>query len=270
MSGILLAFAGAGGAAPPGQTAYTTAGTYTWVAPAGVTNVSVVAVGAGFRGTTSSNGGAGGGGALAYRNSVSVSPGTSYTVVVGNPCGSRDSSILCMIAGGSTGRSGGSPSGTYTGGGSGGTGGTGSGGGGGAGGYAGAGGNGGPSNVGMTCRYGFVGNGGGGGGGGGACNYNYRGGGGGGVGILGQGTSGARGVTSGNNGGYGSGGSGGANGTNGVGCPCTGSSCGYGGAYGGGAGASWNYGMGFSGTGAVRIIWPGTTRTFPSTCTGDK
>jgi hypothetical protein len=24
------------------------------------------------------------------------------------------------------------------------------------------------------------------------------------------------------------------------------------------------------GVGAVRIIWPGTTRTFPSTCTADK
>ena len=30
-----------------GQQAYTTAGTYTWIAPAGVTSVSVVAVGAG-------------------------------------------------------------------------------------------------------------------------------------------------------------------------------------------------------------------------------
>jgi hypothetical protein len=33
--------------APPGQQAYTSPGTYTWVAPAGVTVVSVVAVGAG-------------------------------------------------------------------------------------------------------------------------------------------------------------------------------------------------------------------------------
>ena len=32
---------------PPGQQAYTTAGTYSWVCPAGVTSVSVVAVGGG-------------------------------------------------------------------------------------------------------------------------------------------------------------------------------------------------------------------------------
>jgi len=32
--------------APPGQQAFTTAGSFTWVAPVGVTSVSVVAVGA--------------------------------------------------------------------------------------------------------------------------------------------------------------------------------------------------------------------------------
>ena len=32
-------------AAAPGSQSYTTAGTYTWVAPAGVTKVSIVAVG---------------------------------------------------------------------------------------------------------------------------------------------------------------------------------------------------------------------------------
>ena len=74
-------------AALPGQQAYTTAGTYTWVAPAGVTSVSVVAVGGGGAGGIGSSairdGGGGGGGALAYKNSISVTPGTSYTVVVG-------------------------------------------------------------------------------------------------------------------------------------------------------------------------------------------
>jgi len=48
---------------------------------------------------------------------------------------------------------------------------------------------------------------------------------------------------------------------------------GTGGAYGGGGGASWGGGAtvsdGIGGGGAVRIIWPGTTRSFPSTQTGN-
>ena len=39
--------------APPGQQAYTTGGTYSFVAPAGVTSVSVVAVGIGAGGSGS-------------------------------------------------------------------------------------------------------------------------------------------------------------------------------------------------------------------------
>ena len=35
--------------ATPGQQEYTTPGTYTWVAPAGVTKVSIVAIGGGAR-----------------------------------------------------------------------------------------------------------------------------------------------------------------------------------------------------------------------------
>ena len=77
-----------------GQVAYTTAGTYCWVAPAGVTKVSIVAVsggggsGYGFnycccgsRVYVSAPGGGGGG--LGYKNNVSVSPGGSYQIVVG-------------------------------------------------------------------------------------------------------------------------------------------------------------------------------------------
>ena len=44
---ILLATAGGAAGIEPGQQAYTTPGTYTWVAPATVTAVSVVAVGGG-------------------------------------------------------------------------------------------------------------------------------------------------------------------------------------------------------------------------------
>lgn len=64
-----------------GQQEFISAGTFTWVAPAGVTTVSVVAVGPGGPQRGSQGGGAGGG--LGWRNNVSVTPGTGYTVVVG-------------------------------------------------------------------------------------------------------------------------------------------------------------------------------------------
>jgi len=236
-----------------GQQAYTTAGTYSWVAPSCVTSVSVVAVGAGS--------GGGGGGALAYKNNITVVPGNSYAVVVGaagvssggGGCGTNGgfsrftASFGSMTAGGAqtvgTIANGGTPSGTYDAGYSGGYGSQAAGSGyngGGAAGYAGGGGN-------TT----FGGNGtagaGGGGGGGGWAYW-----GGGGVGILGQGANGAGGV--GAQGGRG--GSGGANGT-----------CTTGGAYGGGAPG--NPSGNLAGVGAVRIIWPGNTRSFPSTCTGN-
>ena len=70
--------------APAGQQAFTTAGTFTWVAPAGVTSVSAVVVGGGGGGASRSFGFFGGGaGGLAYRNNITVTPGTSYTVTVG-------------------------------------------------------------------------------------------------------------------------------------------------------------------------------------------
>jgi len=65
-----------------GQQAYTTAGSYTWVCPDGVTSVSVVCIGGGGMSSNISNGGGGGGG-LDYVNDISVIPGSSYTVVVG-------------------------------------------------------------------------------------------------------------------------------------------------------------------------------------------
>lgn len=222
-----------------GQQAYTTPGGYTWVAPAGVTSVSAVAVGGGSGGSTAN---AGGGGGLGYRNNITVVPGNSYNVQVGlgrtgNVSGQlsyficQGSSSLGVVGcGGSKFGCGGGYSCSATGGGYGGQG-SGNGGGG-AGGYGGSGGRGGTATAGAA-----------GGGGGGASNQ-----GGGGVGILGQGTNGA---------GGGGGGSGGAN--------ASGSN---GGAYGGGGGH--NCGSCTSGGGgAVRIIWPGTTRSFPSTNTGN-
>lgn len=234
----------------PSQQAYTTAGTYTWVAPAGVTSASVVAVGGG--GPAYDVGYAinmGGGGALAYANNITVTPGNSYSVVVGasraNNSGLNggDSSFNSTSVAAQGGRTGSTSSATggaggtviYGTGGAGGVGKTDKGGAGGAGGYAGAGGAGG---------YGGDGASGSGGGGGGGWPGGY---GGGGVGILGQGSNGAGGNSSVRNGGGGSGGD-----------------TGYPFNYGGGAG----YGDP-SGVGAVRIIWPGTTRSFPSTNTGD-
>jgi hypothetical protein len=79
--------------APAGQQAYTSPGTYEWIAPAGVTSVSVVAVGGGGGGgsTGSNGGGGGGGGGLGWKNNITVIPGQGYGVVVGIG-GTRDSS----------------------------------------------------------------------------------------------------------------------------------------------------------------------------------
>jgi hypothetical protein len=226
-----------------GQQVFTGNGTYSWVAPTGVTSVSVVAVG----GQTSGNNCPGGG--LGWKNNISVTPGNSYEVGVG-----QSYFISQCIVAGRVGSSG--IGGTYTGDGGGNGGnrscpGAGSnGGGGGAGGYTGNGGNGGaqPSNAGLTA-------GAGGGGGGGIATVNnmqFQGQGGGGVGLLGQGTSGAAGGCN-----------GGSGGTKGRGGNESGSSTG--GTYGGGVGG----GGGSAAGGAVRIIWPGATRLFPSTNTGD-
>ena len=72
---------GGGGVEARGQAEFTTAGTTNWTAPAGVTSVAVVAVGAGQGGGNDNAGGGGGG--LGYKNNITVVPGQSYTVVVG-------------------------------------------------------------------------------------------------------------------------------------------------------------------------------------------
>ena len=70
-----------------GQQTYTSSGTYSWTCPSGVTSVSVVCIGGGGGGNGGGNGvggaGGGGGGGLGYKNNISVTPGQSYTVVVG-------------------------------------------------------------------------------------------------------------------------------------------------------------------------------------------
>lgn len=257
MSNALKFMAAVGRAVPVGEQIYASPGTYSWVCPDGVTSISVVYIGGGGHGTNYG----GGGGALGYRNNMAVTPGASYSVVVGaGGVRGADGGASYFISasnqanGGSQGMSGG----TFTGGG-GGNGGNGSigsglgGGGGGAGGYSGAGGNGAAS----PSTSGGSGSGGGGGGGGaGAGTYSS---GGGGTGIYGQGSNGAGG-SAGTLGGKGGSGGGNGNASDGT------FTNGDGGYYGGGT--SYNSANAGAGApGAVRIIWPGTLRQFPSTRT---
>ena len=62
--------------------AYTSAGVYSWVAPGSVTSINVICVGAGGSGS-GQGGGGGGGGGTGYKLNIPVTPGSSYTVVVG-------------------------------------------------------------------------------------------------------------------------------------------------------------------------------------------
>ena len=238
-----------------GQKEYTVAGTYSWTCPANVTSVSVVAVGGGGGSSTPNQtwtgssgnpaGDGGGGGGLGYKNNISVTAGQTYTVVV--DAGTSDGGNSYFIntstvrGGGASGTSGGSYAGDGGGNGGGassGVPGVAEGGGGGAGGYSGNGGNGMPYSGGYQDNN-SAGSGGGGHGGGGLM--------GGGVGILGEGASGSSNAQ---------GGSGGENGGNNN----------TGGKYGGGGRADNTAGA----VGAVRIIWPGSVRQFPSTRTADE
>ena len=238
----------------------------TWTAPAGVTLVHAVAVGAGCEQGSS----AGGGGGLGWKNNITVVPGQTYSVVVGLGGQNRSNqhsyflnSSTVMGRGGS-----GASGGTWVGDG-GGNGGNGVGGGtyantgsGGAGGYSG---NGGSGTNGSTALVQPDANSGAAGG----SSYNHGGysSGGAGVGVYGKGATGVTGAggihpqyhpnpTS-----AGTGGSGGGNATSSYGHT---NAANYGGGGGGGGSGA---GGGNSGWGAVRIVWGGGpgTRAFPST-----
>lgn len=272
----------AGGVKKQGE--FTTPGVHSFVVPAGVTSVSIVAVGGGG---AAQNRTGGGGGALAYRNNLAVTPGETLSIIVGAPGrtysstleNATDSSVtrvsnstVLLLAAKAQGQSPGLAANCagYTAAFSGGSGGSGAGtgtagAGGGAAGYAGDGGNG--ANVGSDANSGAAGSGGGGGGGTGNSDSNVTGAGGCGVGIYGQGASGAGGYANYGAGLGGSGGTGGAGGNYAL-------SPGQGGYYGGGCGGR---GSGTpsgtvmtAGGGAVRIIRPGNLRQFPSTRTADE
>lgn len=192
---------------PVGQAEFTTSGSYSWTAPAGVTSVCVVCIGGAGAYSGGSPQGAGGGGGLGWKNNITVVPGQSYTVVVGSSgfdyAGAGQSGTSSYFINSSTVRGGGGSGGSYTrvgggyvgdGGGNGGSGGAYfSGGGGGAGGYSGNGGRG--ADGGDPYDGGSAGAGGGGGGGGRTGNSNSDQRYGGGTGIYGQGANGAAGGT---------------------------------------------------------------------------
>lgn len=261
---------------------YITPGTYSWTAPAGVTSVSVVAVGSGGGGYYQNyGGGAGGGGGLGWKNNIAVTPGQSYTVVAGaggsaggsgGPGGAGNTSYFIntsTVRGGGatavysdgTGAAGGDYAGD--GGGNGGAGGRGQGGGG-AGGYTGAGGAGGAYTSTVALTIGNPGNGGGGAGGNGQFSGGENASPGGGVGIWGQGANGVpaavpvpytissfRFGSGGGSGGSGGSGDGGAPAWGNIG---TSTASLQGGTFGGGGGGSGGQ-AGAGGGGGVRIIW---------------
>jgi hypothetical protein len=69
-----------------GLISFTTIGTTTWTAPAGVTEVEYLVVGGGGGGATGYDTGGGGGGAggIVLTGNLAVTPGQTYTVIVGN------------------------------------------------------------------------------------------------------------------------------------------------------------------------------------------
>jgi len=277
---------GAGGSSTAGQQEVVFTASGSWVVPSGVTSVSAVCVGAGGGGSESASGGSGGsGGDLRYYNNLAVTPGETLTITtgLGGLPGStgvagpftriaRGATVLLEAAGGGGGTTSGSgaKNGTSTtiggsvGGGDGGTcanpAATECGGGGGAGGYSGNGGDGGSG----ASISGTNGAGGGGGGGGGGGDSDAAGSGGG-VSAFGLGPNGVGGNgnivdgASATGGSYGDG----ALGPNAV----TGADPGgVSNNYGAGGGGADNITEGSrGGAGFVRIVWPGSSRSFPST-----
>jgi len=272
---------------------------YTWVVPSGVTSISVLAIGSGGSGGSSYSGcncicscywysgyggGGGGGGGMAWTNNISVTPGNSYNVTIDNIGNLRktyfDNPCFLYAKGGGNGcqyiagcGALGGPNGVVCGYRKGGQGGYGNligtatcptfgrmgGGGGGAAGYNCQGGAGGSVyNCAAQSNTGY-----GGAGGGAGCGPSYTNGGGGGGGVGYYGRIGSSNATGGSK--PGGGGGGGAGGT--AGSSTSGTTGAAGGSYGGGGGGSGggNGARAYGSSGLVRIVWPGSTRQFPST-----
>lgn len=266
-----------------GQATFTTPGSHQWVVPTGVSSVSVVCIGGGSGGTGNPSFEGGAGGALAYGNNIGVTAGSTITIVVGDrgegysytSAGASTFNGASVLSGGGgtvSGVAGVSSGSARTGGGDGGTGNNGyqsgwgyahGAGGGGCGGYTGSGGD----NVNNAA--GSSGSGDAAGAGGASSVTTWQAGGGGGSGLFGtQGNDPNNGnarTTPGTGGGKGDRQTGG----NGQGNYRVNIYDLHGQLYGGGAGgdSSGNYASTkYGGQGAVRVIWPGDTRTFPSNC----
>jgi hypothetical protein len=286
----LIEFTFTSGESAPSDFTYTGQSDYSWQVPPLVTSISVLLVGFGQEGGSGywesgcscagfyPDGFPGGrGGGLSYRNNITVIPGETLTLqnqpsgdtVIrrGGPTGT----ILAIAQSGAlgVGSAGGGGGNTFNsvngGGGYGGARGTapattgatafgGGAGGGGAGGYSGAGGAG--ANGTQFSNSGSIGTTNGGGGGGGASgSVNSPGASGGGVGLYGKGANGAAGAAGTP---AGPGGDGSTDTLDNY--PVLATPYGAGG---GGSGGTTNGGP--RGGGAIRIVWPGTTRTFPNT-----
>ena len=273
-----------------GCATYTTPGTYTWVTPAGVSSVSIFIVAGGVGGHSwyynpccgvTCSGYGGYAGTTVFTNNYSVSG--SYSVLVGNSStcysynGQTTFGCYRVNAGANVGcgtasitryyggRGGGQTSEAYTF-------------------YQPGGGGGGAAYYCLSGRQswgggdaqqnGYAGqNGSAGGGGSGGFRYASGGGGGGGIGLYGRGSSGSGGC------GYGGGG-GGSGGSSGTSACSSLTYGGNGGSYGGGGGgagylgttaannpSAWKH-PGSGAQGALRIVWPGSSRQFPSTDVG--
>jgi hypothetical protein len=288
--GTTLDFGVETGSVATGQEDFTSPGTFTFTVPSGVTSIDAVAVGGGgggggSNGASGPGAAGGGGGGLSWLNGISVTPGETLDVIVGDGGAQgtnsidgveggdssiqRSGGILLLAEAGQGGASnvtsggdgaggaGGSSLDVSYGGGNGGAGGAaqnnGAGaGGGGAGGYSGNGGKGDGTNGAQQ-------NGSGGGGAGGLAINSQpptASAGGGGVGILGEGPSGTTGSST------------SVGGSNAPQDPTSDTA----GLYGGGGGATeddTNAPGQNGGAGAVRIIW-GTSRAYPSTNTTDQ
>ena len=263
--------------AAPGQVQYVTSQTSSWLCPAGVYSVSVLVVGGGGAGG-GTYGGGGGGGGLAYGNNLTVVPGNSYSFrVAAGGTGTSSYFVSTSYLFANSGANGAVGTNIFGGGGGGAGGYSGNGGNGGActsgalkaggaggtyggtavsgGGNGGNGGAGSGSNVGSNAG----GNGAGGGGGGGSGSYNPSPTGGGSVGLQGQGSNGTGSPSIGVSGTATYGGTGGSGG---------------GSAISGGDGGGTGAGNGGRNTtpkpGAVRIMWPGDLRFYPSTRTANE
>lgn len=119
MASFFLCFTGIIEAQTPVTETFTTAGTFNWTAPAGVTSVTIECWGAGGGGgddgsSSNNGGGGGGGGAYSKVNSYTVTPENSYSYTVGtqgsanggNGGASSFNTSTCVAAGGTGGTAG--------------------------------------------------------------------------------------------------------------------------------------------------------------------